>query len=173
MMPNKAFADVMTEWEKLVTTVVANKDDLPYIDGYRQQLEVEMVGAKAANVRQSAAQAESQQASRDLDGFLASGSDLANRMRTGIKSKYGIRGEKLKEFGLKVFRGKKKSPTVKPPPQVEPPTTGPPAAGTPTAGAPTAATPVAGTQHAEASPALQAAPANETPRSPTAPQSSE
>jgi hypothetical protein len=172
-MPNKAFADVMTEWDKLVTTVVANKDDLPYIDGYRQQLEVEMAGAKAANVRQSAAQAESQQASRDLDGFLASGSDLANRMRTGIKSKYGIRGEKLKEFGLKVFRGKKKSSTVKPPPQVEPPTAGTPTAGTPTAGTPTAATPVAGTQHAEASPALQAAPANETPRSPTAPQSSE
>jgi hypothetical protein len=157
-MPKKAFADVMTEWEKLATTVAANKDDLSYIDGYRQQLEIEMAGAKAANVRQSAAQAESQQASRDLDGFLASGSDLANRVRTGIKSKYGIRSEKLKEFGLKVFRGKKKSSTAKPPPQVEPPTAGPP---------------TAGIQHAEASPALQAAPANETPRSPTSPQSSE
>jgi hypothetical protein len=173
MMPKKAFADVMTEWEKLATTVAANKDDLSYIDGYRQQLEIEMAGAKAANVRQSAAQAESQQASRDLDGFLASGSDLANRVRTGIKSKYGIRSEKLKEFGLKVFRGKKKSSTVKPPPQVEPPTAGPPTTGAPSSGTPAAGAPVAGTQHAEASPALQAAPANEAPRSPTSPQSSE
>jgi hypothetical protein len=151
-MPNKAFADVMTEWEKLLTTVLTNKEDLLYVDGYRQQLEIEMTGAKAASVRQSAAQAEAQQASRDLEGFLKRGHDLANRIGTGVKSKYGIRAEKLKEFGLKVFRGKKKSSTVKPPPQVEPPTAGPPL----------------GAKHAEASPTPQAAPANEAPQNPTA-----
>jgi hypothetical protein len=152
MMPNKAFADVMTEWEKLLTTVAANQADLPHVDAYRQQLEIEVAGAKAANVRQLAAQAEAQQASRDLDGFLSRGRDLANRIGTGIKSKYGIRSEKLKEFDIKVFRGKKKSSTTKPPPQVEPPTAGPPL----------------GAQHAEASAAPQAAPTNEAPQNPTA-----
>lgn len=115
-MARQAFADVLTEWEKLLMTVAANKDDLPYIDNYKQQLEVEMAGAKDANVRQSTSQAEAQQASRDLEGFLTRGHDLAERIRGGIRIKYGKRSEKLKEFGLKVFRNpKKKSSTVKPP----------------------------------------------------------
>src|SRR4051794_35765494 len=152
MMPNKAFADVITGWEKLLTTVAANKADLPHVEEFRQQLEIEMTGAKAANVRQLAAQAEAQQASRDLDGFRTRGKDLANRIGAGIKSKYGIRSEKLKEFDIKVFRGKKKSSTTKPPPQVEPPAAGPPL----------------GAQHAAAGAAPQAAPANEAPQNPIA-----
>jgi hypothetical protein len=132
----------MKEWEMLLATVASNKDDLPYIDGYRQQLEVEMAGAKAASVRQSASQAEAQQASRDLEEFLTRGRDLANRMRSGVRAKYGIRGEKLKEFGLRVFRGKKKTSSVKPPP-----------AGGPSVGGPS----TGGTQHAGSSPTPQAA----------------
>jgi hypothetical protein len=150
-MPKQSFADVMTDWEKLLATVAANRDDLQAIDGYRQQLEVEMAGAKAASLRQSASQADSQQASRDLEGFLVRGSDLASRMRTGIKSRYGIRGEKLKEFGLKVFRGKKKA-AVKPPPAVTPPAVTPPTVTPPTSGPP-----AGGTHPAETKPALQAA----------------
>ena len=121
-MPKQSFADLMTDWEKLLAAVVANQADLPYIDGYKQQLEVEMTGAKAASLQQSASQAEAQQASRDLEGFIERGQDLASRIRGGVRSKYGIKGEKLKEFGLKVFRGsKKKSPTVKSPPAASPP----------------------------------------------------
>jgi hypothetical protein len=75
-----------------------------------------MAGARAASIRQSASQAEAQQASRDVEGFLTRGHDLANRMRAGIKTRYGSKGEKLKEFGMKVFRGRKKSTNLKPPP---------------------------------------------------------
>jgi hypothetical protein len=145
IMPKQSFADVMTDWEKLLATVAANKDELLFIDGYKQQLEVEMAGAKTASLRQSASQADSQQASRDLEGFLTRGSDLASRMRTGIKTQYGIRGEKLKEFGLKVFRGRKKA--VKPPPVVTPPAVTPP----------TVTPPTSGTHPAETKPALQVA----------------
>lgn len=113
-MPNQSFADVITDWQKLLATVAANKDDLQFIDNYRQQLEAEVAGAKEANMKQSAAQAEAQQATRDLEGFLKRGSDLADQLRFGIKTRYGKRNEKLKEFGLKVFRaGGKKLATAK------------------------------------------------------------
>jgi hypothetical protein len=126
-MPKQSFADLMTDWEKLLAAVVANQTDLPYIDGYKQQLEVEMTGAKAASLRQSASQAVAQQASRDLEGFIQRGQDLASRIRGGVRSKYGIKGEKLKEFGLKVFRGGKKKGS----PKKSPPTVGPPPAARP------------------------------------------
>lgn len=132
-MPNQSFADVITDWEKLLATVTANKDDLPFIDSYRQQLEAEVAGAREANMRQSAAQAQAQQATRDLEGFLQRGRNLADHLRFGIKTKYGKRNEKLKEFGLKVFRagGKKKSATAaKPQPQAgSTPGASPPQAG--------------------------------------------
>jgi len=118
-MPNQSFAYIITDWEKLLATVTANKDDLQFIDSYRQQLEAEAAGAREANMRQSAAQAAASQATRDLEGFLKRGRDMAEHLRFGIKTRYGKRNEKLKEFGLKVFRGggRKKSTPQKPPPQ--------------------------------------------------------
>jgi hypothetical protein len=118
-MPNQSFADVITDWQKLLASVTANKDDLQSLDSYRQQLEAELAAAQAANLRQSASQAEAQQATRDLEASLKEGHDLAEKLRFGIKSRYGKRSEKLKEFGLKVFRGggKKKGASGTPPPQ--------------------------------------------------------
>jgi hypothetical protein len=106
-MPRQSFANVITDWEKLLITVTANKDDLGSIDAYRAQLEVEMGGAKAASIRQAALSAEVQQTTRDLEGFLERGRELASRIRTGIRSKYGNRNEKLTEFGMKVQRKRK------------------------------------------------------------------
>lgn len=149
-MPGQAFSDVMTDWDVLVTTVTANKDDLPALDAYRQELETEAATAKAANVRQSTAQAAAQQATKDLGASLQRGKDLADQIRFGIKSKYGKRNEKLKEFGLKVFRGKKKkSPTETPPPGGSTQGTSPPPQGGSTQGtSPPPASPPAGAQAA-------------------------
>ncbi|HEY0511196.1 MAG TPA: hypothetical protein VGH73_04795 [Thermoanaerobaculia bacterium] len=123
-MPSASFAKTIAEWEKLLATVAANKDDLQAIDAYRAQLEVEVAGAKAANVRQSTVQAEVQQATRDLEGFFTRGRDLATRIRTGIQSKYGLHGEKLTEFGMKVRRKRKAAtPKVTKPKQTPPPQT--------------------------------------------------
>jgi hypothetical protein len=131
-MPNKAFAAVITEWEKLLATVVANKDDLQSLDNYRQQLETEVATARSANIRQSTALAEAQQATRDLESALKQGHDLADKLRFGIKSRYGKRSEKLTEFGLKVVRegGRKKSTKEKPPQDGSSQGTSPPAAAT-------------------------------------------
>jgi hypothetical protein len=116
-MPNQSFADVITDWQKLLATVAANKEDLQSLDSDRQQLEAEVTTAKEANMRQSASQAAAQQATRDLESSLKRGHNLADQLRFGIKARYGKRNEKLKEFGLKVFRGggKKKSTNGQPP----------------------------------------------------------
>jgi hypothetical protein len=113
-MPRTSFADIATGWERLITTVVNNKDDLQILEPYRSQLETELAGARTANIRQAAAQAEAQQATRDLEGALTRGKDLAERLRTGIISRYGRRSEKLAEFRIKPLRpGKKKASDVK------------------------------------------------------------
>ncbi len=107
-MPRAAFADVMREWEKLIVGVLANLPDLQGLETYRAQLEAEITGAKEANTRQATFNAQAQQATRDLEGFLTRGNDLAVRLRSGIRSRYGNRSEKLTEFGLQPFRKSKK-----------------------------------------------------------------
>ncbi len=123
-MPNTSFADVVTEWEKLLTAVTANQADLQHLEVYRAELEVELGKAKIANSRQSALQAEVQQMTRDVEAAIATGRDLATRIRTGVRSKYGGRSEKLTEFGLRPFRKrvrvlkvKSAQPVPIPPPQ--------------------------------------------------------
>jgi hypothetical protein len=122
-MPKRSFADVMTGWEKLVVTTDANKDDLTHLTELQAQLKEAMEGAKAANIRQSAFRAQQQQATRDLEGFLTTGADLATRLRNGIRTQYGLKGEKLTEFGLQPRRKPQKAkaePAAAPTPPSEP-----------------------------------------------------
>lgn len=108
-MARTSFADTATDWERLIANVVNNKDDLQSLEPYRTQLETELAGARTASLRQAAAQAEAQQATRDLEGFLQRGKDLAERLRTGVISRYGRRSEKLAEFRIKPLRPRKKA----------------------------------------------------------------
>jgi len=113
-MPRVSYAKFLRGWEGLIEKVLANQDDLPHLDAYRTQLETELAGAKEANSRQVSHQAAATQATRDLEGFLERGNDLMVRLNDGIRSVYGNRGEKLKEFGLQPRRPrqKKAQPTV-------------------------------------------------------------
>jgi uncharacterized protein involved in exopolysaccharide biosynthesis len=108
-MPKTSFADQITGWEKLTVTTDANKDELPFLTDMRSQLAAVVAGAKEASIRQDAFKAQVQQASRDLDEFKAKGKDLATRLRNGVRAQYGLKGEKLTEFGMKPRRKPQKA----------------------------------------------------------------
>ncbi|MFL6194221.1 MAG: hypothetical protein ACJ75H_08625 [Thermoanaerobaculia bacterium] len=117
-MARTSLADVIKEWKQLLATVAANKADLPTLEEYRVQLETELAGAEEESIRQATLQAGVQQTTRNLEGFLTRGREAAVRMRSGIRSKYGLKSEKLTEFGMKPQR-KRKASKEKPPPVVE------------------------------------------------------
>lgn len=126
-MRNTSFADLMTNWDRLLAKVADNINDLQHLEAYRAQLAVEWEGARAAHLRQSEMQVHMQQATRDLEEFLGRCNDLAVRIRSGVKTTYGNRSEKLIEFGLRPIRSRKASPPPPPPVEVAkepaPPTT--------------------------------------------------
>jgi hypothetical protein len=121
-MPGVVFAKQTTEWERLMVTVETNKTELSFLDPQRSQLALVLDRAKEAGLRQDAFKAQFQQATRDLEKALSEGGDLATRMRNGIRTQYGMRGEKLTEFGLQPRR-KRKAKTE--PAPAEPATTKP------------------------------------------------
>lgn len=116
-MPNSSFADVNTDWGKLLVTIEVNKADLAYLEDRRLQLAKIMERLQDASIRQAAFKAQFQQATRDVEQMLSEGRDVATRLRNGIRTQYGLKSEKLAEFNLQPRRQakrKKAEPLDKP-----------------------------------------------------------
>lgn len=117
-MPLTSFADVVTDWEQLLNKVTANATDLSFLEDTRATLATILQGAKDANARQSTFKALFHQATRDIEDNLDQGRDLATRLRNGIRTRYGLKAEKLTDFNLRPRRpGKKKTPDPVPAPE--------------------------------------------------------
>jgi len=126
-MPKTSFADIVTDWEQLLTKVAANAADLGFLDDNRAALATVLQAAKDASARQSTFKAQLQQATRDLEQSLLQGGDLATRLRNGIRTRYGLKAEKLTDFNLRPRRAGQKTkktlpaspaPSPTPPPAV-------------------------------------------------------
>jgi hypothetical protein len=108
-MARVKFATQTSGWEHLLVTVETNKTELSFLDTPRAQLALVLDRAKDASLRQDAFKSQFQQATRDLEKALSEGGDLATRLRNGIRTQYGTRGEKLTEFGLQPRRKSQKT----------------------------------------------------------------
>ena len=116
----RTYSGILGEWQRLLDAMAANTTDLPHLEMARS-LFVEHLNQTQALMRRQAAQtAEKQQCSQDLRARISDGQRMATMLRQGIRQHFGIRSEKMAEFGLTTFRGK----TVRKKP--EDPTTPPP-----------------------------------------------
>jgi hypothetical protein len=119
-MPRDTFAALMGAGDHLLVTVQANGADLAHLDEARLQLAVSMEVAKAVSVRQDTVRSLFQQATRDLDKAMADTQELVTRLRNGIRTKYGLRSEKLTEFGMQPRRAPVRKAKQKPAPVPQP-----------------------------------------------------
>jgi hypothetical protein len=121
-MPNSSFAEVTTDWGKLLVTIEVNKADLPYLEDRRAQLAKIMERLQEASIRQAAFKAQFQQATRDVEQMLSEGRDVVTRLRNGIRTQYGLKAEKLAEFNMQPRRQakrKKAEPVIEPAPDAK------------------------------------------------------
>ena len=64
--------------------------------------------------------ASKQERSKQLQAIISEGQRLATGMRKMIVHQYGVRSEKLTEFGLQPFRGRKAKPAEENPEKPQP-----------------------------------------------------
>jgi 23S rRNA maturation mini-RNase III len=110
-------AAIMGDLQNLSTTMEANKDLLADLEPLR--LKFVGIVTQSLNIRkqQVAFQASKQESSKQLQKLLTEGQAMANVLRTAVKSHFGPREEKIVEFGLQPFRGRKvKAATEEPTP---------------------------------------------------------
>jgi hypothetical protein len=110
-------------WERLIERVAANAPELAHLEVSRAKLEALMTQARQTAAAQAAQVAAKQQASQTMKTTIAEGERLATVLLVSVKEHYGPRSEKVAEFGLKPFRGRKA--------KVAPETPGTPAPGSP------------------------------------------
>lgn len=111
---------ILGDLQQLNAALAANTADLGHLEGSRELFEALVIQAQEIAQEQAALKASKQEASRRLENVLTEGLRLANILRLGVKAHYGIRAEKLAEFGMQPFRGRKLAVATTPDP--EPPT---------------------------------------------------
>jgi len=122
------------DWDKLNTMLTANASELAHLEPLRAQLAVSLAQGQAQAAQQAVHTAAKQDSSQQLRSTVVEGDRLANLLRKALQQHYGIRSEKLVEFGVKTFRGRVRAakPTPTPVPTPPAPSTAP---GTSTPGA--------------------------------------
>ena len=97
--------------QRFLARLTSNRDDLQHIEPSRLRFEGLFAGIQEAADRQAFHTAGKQEASQQLQTFLTEAERLATILQLAVKQHYGIRSEKLADFGLQPFRGRPRKPT--------------------------------------------------------------
>ncbi|HEY9420259.1 MAG TPA: hypothetical protein VIW92_02505 [Thermoanaerobaculia bacterium] len=108
MSQETTYAGRLGDLQRFTAALVANKTELPHLDGAIGRLEALLGQAQQAAMQQAALAASKQDTSKQLKTALIEGQRLANGLRSLLKEFYGLRSEKLAEYGLQPFRGRKR-----------------------------------------------------------------
>jgi hypothetical protein len=108
-------------WERLSERVTANAPDLAHLEVSRAKLAGLLDQARQVAAAQSAQTAAKQQASQTMRTVISEGDRLASVLLASIKEHYGPRSEKVAEFGVQPFRGRKTKKVAPEAPEVSTP----------------------------------------------------
>jgi len=110
-------AGVLGDLERLSATMEANKEQLAHLEPFRAKLGSIVTQSLDVSKQQAAFTASKQEASKQLRRLLTDGQRVADVIRTAVRDHFGPREEKIAEFGVQPFRGRKvKTPAAKPTP---------------------------------------------------------
>lgn len=112
------YAEIVAGWRDLASGLNANGADLTHLSTHAQLLITLMEQSTDLAAQQAVHTAAKQEVTRQIEDLLDQGQKLATYLRTGVKQHYGNRSEKLVEFGLQPFRGRR-LPVSPPTPPVE------------------------------------------------------
>jgi len=107
MSKETTYAGVLGDLQKLRKALAANGADLGHLEGPKTKFEEVLDQAQEIVNHQAALTASKQEASKQLKTLVGEAQRQGNILRLSLKAHYGIRAEKLAEFGLRPFRGRK------------------------------------------------------------------
>ena len=102
-------------WQRISTALQANNGELGHMEVQRASLMALYDRVQGLVHEQGELTARKQELSKQIREAVEEGERLATVLRFAVKQHYGIRAEKLAEFGLQPFRGKSRKQKPLPP----------------------------------------------------------
>jgi len=106
MAKETTYAGMIGDLSRFHAALSANAPDLTHLDGARTRLEKLLTDVQEVAKQQAALIASKQDSTRRLKTLVVESQRVANGMRKLVIEHYGLRSEKLAEFGLQPFRGR-------------------------------------------------------------------
>jgi len=123
MSDETTYSGILGNAQRFQTSMEAAVSQIPHLEAGRARLGDGLSLAHDLAKQQAAATAAKQELSIQLQGAVKDVQLLMTMLRKGVRQHFGIRSEKLAEFGLQPFRGRKPKPApAAPPPPVPAPT---------------------------------------------------
>jgi DNA repair ATPase RecN len=114
-------AEYLSTWQHRLTALENNKEEVQHLETRREKLQGIHDGALAAIRDQAAATALKQEASKRLEALIKEGRKVDTFLTTCLREHYGDRNEKLEEFLVKPFRGRRSKKLEKKPAEPQAP----------------------------------------------------
>jgi len=99
-MPKNSFADDTFDWSQLLASVGKHPDEVQFMEELSSELRLILKSVMDLNKERLQLKARSQQITRDMEALQNRGRNVAGRIRSGIKTQYGLNSEQLTEFGM-------------------------------------------------------------------------
>jgi uncharacterized membrane protein YgcG len=101
------YTGILGGWQRALKTFAANAADLAHLEASRLKLETIFQKAQDIAQQQAALTASRQDLSQQLKTLIQEGQRALAVLRVSVKDHYGPRSEKLAEFSIQPFRGRK------------------------------------------------------------------
>ncbi len=121
-MPRVTFNLLSGSARDLNTALLNNAEELLHLQASRAQFEEVLNRMLDAGDRQAALIAAKQMATEELQALMSEVSQKASSLRLGVRATFGTRSQRLPEFGMQPFRGRKvlRVPVPEPEPETPP-----------------------------------------------------
>jgi hypothetical protein len=117
MAQETTYAGKLGGLTRLSTALAANATDLTHLEGPRGRLDKILTEAVEVAKQQAALTAGKQEKTKRLQTLITDGERVAEGIRKFLKEHYGLRAEKLAEYGLQPFRGRSRKVSPQKPPE--------------------------------------------------------
>ena len=115
MQSETTYSGILGELQRFQTSMEAKIGEIPHLEPSRVHFGQLRSRTQDLVRQQAAITAEKQLLSQQLKAAFVDGRRLATLLRKGLQQHYGIRSERLTEFGLQPFRGRKPPKPTEPP----------------------------------------------------------
>ncbi len=108
------YGGLLIEREKIQRSLANNVDELKHLESPCAKLEGMLEEIGRLRAEQNLLQARKQEATLRIQELLEQTGKLVTFIKTGIKEHYGHTNEKLTEFGIQPFRGRRREAKAEP-----------------------------------------------------------